>query len=170
MPEMGLSNIVGKIKTYDPFMEKDEQELFMSKYIYTTIYEQFTGLKPPEPKDQKPRRRRGYGHPYRMRLNMQESNDQNNENLSSGHEQDTDYFEQSQVSAFQPSVKQQSVRKFSGSQGYQNSGSGGSYRSAVSNDFSSNTETKVTYKKRRQYGSSFGVNTMSRDTNENADY
>ena len=44
----------------------------MSKYIYTTIYEQFTGLKPPEPKNQKPRRRRGYGHPYRMRLNMQE--------------------------------------------------------------------------------------------------
>ncbi len=44
----------------------------MSKYIYTTIYEQFTGLKPPEPKNNKPRRRRGYGHPYRMRLNMQE--------------------------------------------------------------------------------------------------
>ena len=44
----------------------------MSKYIYTTIYEQFTGLKPPEPKNQKPRRRRGYGHPYRMRLNMQD--------------------------------------------------------------------------------------------------
>ena len=44
----------------------------MSKYIYTTIYEQFTGLKPPEPKNHKPRRRRGYGHPYRMRLNMQE--------------------------------------------------------------------------------------------------
>ena len=171
MPEMGLSNIVGKIKTHDPFMEKDEQELFMSKYIYTTIYEQFTGLKPPEPKDHKPRRRRGYGHPYRMRLNMQESNDQSNEHLPSGHEQDIDYFEQSQVSAFQPSVKQQSVRKFSGSQGYQNNGSGGgSYRSAVSNDFPSNTETKVTYKKRRQYGSSFGVNTMSRDTNENADY
>ena len=44
----------------------------MSKYIYTTIYEQFTGLKPPEPKDHKSRRRRGFGHPYRMRLNMQE--------------------------------------------------------------------------------------------------
>lgn len=44
----------------------------MSKYIYTTIYEEFTGLKPPEPKNHKPRRRRGYGHPYRMRLNMQE--------------------------------------------------------------------------------------------------
>ena len=44
----------------------------MSKYIYATVYEQFTGLKPPEPKSHKPRRRRGYGHPYRMRLNMQE--------------------------------------------------------------------------------------------------
>lgn len=45
----------------------------MSKYIYATVYEQFTGLKPPEPKSHKARRRRGYGHPYRMRLNMQEN-------------------------------------------------------------------------------------------------
>ena len=44
----------------------------MSKYAYTTVYEEFTGLKPPEPKAAKPRRRRGYGHPYRMRLNMQD--------------------------------------------------------------------------------------------------
>ena len=44
----------------------------MSKYSYTTVYEEFTGLKPPEPKTTKPRRRRGFGHPYRMRLNMQE--------------------------------------------------------------------------------------------------
>ncbi len=44
----------------------------MSKYAYTTVYEEFTGLKPPEPKAGKPRRRRGYGHPYRMRLNMQD--------------------------------------------------------------------------------------------------
>lgn len=54
----------------------------MSKYIYATVYEQFTGLKPPEPKSHKPRRRRGYGHPYRMRLNMQESEDQNQESTS----------------------------------------------------------------------------------------
>ncbi|WP_330926388.1 hypothetical protein [Candidatus Sororendozoicomonas aggregata] len=44
----------------------------MSKYSYTTVYEEFTGLKPPEPKTTKPRRRRGFGHPYRMRLSMQE--------------------------------------------------------------------------------------------------
>ena len=54
----------------------------MSKYIYTTIYEQFTGLKPPEPKNQKPRRRRGYGHPYRMRLNMQEDDQSQTEPLN----------------------------------------------------------------------------------------
>lgn len=54
----------------------------MSKYIYATVYEQFTGLKPPEPKSHKPRRRRGYGHPYRMRLNMQESEDHNQESTS----------------------------------------------------------------------------------------
>ncbi len=43
-----------------------------SKYIYKTVYEEFTGLKPPESKNAKPKRRRGYGHPYRMRLNMQD--------------------------------------------------------------------------------------------------
>lgn len=44
----------------------------MSKYAYTTVYEEFTGLKPPEPKSSttKVRRKRGYGHPYRMRFNM----------------------------------------------------------------------------------------------------
>ncbi len=47
----------------------------MSKYSYTTVYEEFTGLKPPEPKTTKPRRRRGFGHPYRMRLNMHEHED-----------------------------------------------------------------------------------------------
>ncbi|CAM3818651.1 hypothetical protein [Parendozoicomonas haliclonae] len=41
----------------------------MSKYLYETVYEEFTGLKPPEPTDSKQRRKRGYGHPYRMRLN-----------------------------------------------------------------------------------------------------
>ena len=44
----------------------------MSKYLYATVYEEFTGLKPPEPTDNKQRRKRGYGHPYRMRLNIQE--------------------------------------------------------------------------------------------------
>lgn len=44
----------------------------MSKYLYATVYEEFTGLKPPEPTDNKQRRKRSYGHPYRMRLNMQE--------------------------------------------------------------------------------------------------
>ncbi|WP_263078455.1 hypothetical protein [Endozoicomonas sp. Mp262] len=52
----------------------------MSKYSYTTVYEEFTGLKPPEPKTSKPRRRRGYGHPYRMRLNMQDEAQPNLEN------------------------------------------------------------------------------------------
>lgn len=45
----------------------------MSKYVYTTVYEAFTGIKPPEPRKHKPRRKRGCGHPYRMRLNMQGS-------------------------------------------------------------------------------------------------
>ncbi len=49
----------------------------MSKYLYQTVYEEFTGLKPPEPTDSKQRRKRGYGHPYRMRLNMQDSEEKN---------------------------------------------------------------------------------------------
>ncbi|MDP0590200.1 MAG: hypothetical protein QS748_13830 [Candidatus Endonucleobacter bathymodioli] len=48
----------------------------MSKYEYTTVYEEFTGLKPPEPKTIKPKRRRGHGHPYRMRVNMQDLDQQ----------------------------------------------------------------------------------------------
>lgn len=43
----------------------------MSKYLYQTVYEQFTGEKPPEPEMKEERTaRRGHGHPYRMRHNM----------------------------------------------------------------------------------------------------
>ncbi|MCL6416544.1 hypothetical protein MIB92_12865 [Aestuariirhabdus sp. Z084] len=43
----------------------------MSKYLYTTVYEQFTGEKPPQPKaDNERKARRTHGHPYRMRHNM----------------------------------------------------------------------------------------------------
>ncbi len=43
----------------------------MSKYLYQTVYEQFTGEKPPEPEAKEERTsRRGHGHPYRMRHNM----------------------------------------------------------------------------------------------------
>ncbi|OQX36643.1 MAG: hypothetical protein B0D91_08615 [Oceanospirillales bacterium LUC14_002_19_P2] len=51
----------------------------MSKYMYTTVYEEFTGIKPPEPKEHKPKRKRSYGHPYRMRLNMQNNTASGNE-------------------------------------------------------------------------------------------
>ncbi|WP_426417650.1 hypothetical protein [Aestuariirhabdus sp. LZHN29] len=43
----------------------------MSKYLYTTVFEQFTGEKPPEPQTNNERKpRRTHGHPYRMRHNM----------------------------------------------------------------------------------------------------
>ncbi|WP_257296123.1 hypothetical protein [Endozoicomonas sp. YOMI1] len=152
----------------------------MSKYIYTTIYEQFTGLKPPEPKDHKPRRRRGYGHPYRMRLNMQEGSVQNSE-LLSGRDSERDLYEQTPVSIFQPSVTKQPVRRFSsGGQSYRSGNSVGNNssmsgtmncRPAAPEDRHSSAEPKVTYKKRRQYGpSSFGIGSMSRDSNDNSDY
>ncbi|MCK5895143.1 MAG: hypothetical protein KAG53_12265 [Endozoicomonadaceae bacterium] len=51
----------------------------MSKYVYTTVYEEFTGIKPPEPKEHKPKKKRSYGHPYRMRLNMQNHDSPSNE-------------------------------------------------------------------------------------------
>lgn len=148
----------------------------MSKYIYTTIYEQFTGLKPPEPKDHKPRRRRGFGHPYRMRLNMQENADQGSELLFSSHEPERDVFEQAQVSVFQPTVKKQSVRRFtSGNQAYRSSSSSNSTMSSYTpmpEDRHGNCEPKVTYKKRRQYGpSSLGLSSsIGRDGNDNSDY
>lgn len=148
----------------------------MSKYIYTTIYEQFTGLKPPEPKDHKPRRRRGYGHPYRMRLNMQEDSVQGSE-LLSDQAPERDVFEQAPVSVFQPSVNKQPVRRFSsGNQGYRNGNnsiaSGNmSYRPAMPEDHHNNAEPKVTYKKRRQYNpSSFGLGSIGRDGNDTPDY
>ncbi|WP_419831447.1 hypothetical protein [Endozoicomonas atrinae] len=145
----------------------------MSKYIYTTIYEQFTGLKPPEPKDHKPRRRRGYGHPYRMRLNMQEGSVQNSE-LLSDRDSERDLYEQSPVSVFQPSVTKQPVRRFSsGGQSYRSGNNNSSMsgtmncRPASPEDRHSSAEPKVTYKKRRQYGpSSFGIGSMSRDGND----
>ena len=40
----------------------------MSKYLYRTVYEKFTGNKPPEPADKKNQRKRGCGHPYRIRF------------------------------------------------------------------------------------------------------
>ncbi|WP_257264875.1 hypothetical protein [Endozoicomonas sp. ONNA2] len=148
----------------------------MSKYIYTTIYEQFTGLKPPEPKDHKPRRRRGYGHPYRMRLNMQESSVQHSE-LLSDRESERDRYEQTPVSVFQPTVTKQPVRRFSsGGQSYRsgnNSSISGAMncRPAVQEDRHGNAEPKVTYKKRRQYGpSSFSLGPMGRDGNDSSDY
>ncbi|MFK0572477.1 hypothetical protein [Endozoicomonas sp.] len=146
----------------------------MSKYIYTTIYEEFTGLKPPEPKDHKPRRRRGYGHPYRMRLNMQENATQGSELLSSSQEPERDVFEQAQVSVFQPTVKKQSVRRFtSGNQGYRSTGNNStmSCHIPMPEERHSSSEPKVTYKKRRQYGpSGFSLGSIGRDGNDNSDY
>lgn len=156
----------------------------MSKYIYTTIYEQFTGLKPPEPKDHKSRRRRGFGHPYRMRLNMQEdaTHTHNNSKLRSERDYaDKDVYERAPVSVFQPTVKKQPVRKFTaGGQNYHGSNVGStnnpmSYKPVMPEDHyrynNSGAEPKITYKKRRQYGpSSFGSSAMSRDDNDNSDY
>ena len=153
----------------------------MSKYIYTTIYEQFTGLKPPEPKDHKPRRRRGYGHPYRMRLNMQEGAAQGSE-LLSDRDSERDLYEPAPASVFQPTVTtKQPVRRFSsGGQSYRSGGSSSmnspmsstmNCRPAAPEDRHSSAEPKVTYKKRRQYGpSSFSIGSMSRDGNDNSDY
>lgn len=144
----------------------------MSKYIYTTIYEQFTGLKPPEPKDQKPRRRRGYGHPYRMRLNMQESTSQGGDAHSSD-DSERSMFEHAPIPVFQPTVKKQSVRRFSsGSQGYHTGNNGGVISSmpAMHEGRHNTTEPKVTYKRRRHFGPSSYGSIDSSDVNDSTDY
>lgn len=156
-----------------PLPGEDEQELIMSKYIYTTIYEQFTGLKPPEPKDQKPRRRRGYGHPYRMRLNMQENSSQAGDARSSV-DAEQDVFDHSPVSVFQPSVKKQSVHRFtSGNQTYHGGNStivGG--LPSMHEARHAGAEPKVTYKRRRHFGpSSYGSGSIdASDIVDNTDY
>lgn len=134
----------------------------MSKYIYTTIYEQFTGLKPPEPKNQKPRRRRGYGHPYRMRLNMQDDDQPQEEMLND------DFQVQVQVEIeppvapkpfLTPSVSTSPVRNRTPSPSIRPRRTGNTpipgsthTRAPMPEEFiPKNAEPKVTYKKRRHY-------------------
>ncbi|WP_257279996.1 MULTISPECIES: hypothetical protein [unclassified Endozoicomonas] len=120
----------------------------MSKYIYATVYEQFTGLKPPEPKSHKPRRRRGYGHPYRMRLNMQESEDQNQDSPSG----ESNHFNDNELD-FQSEPNRQPLTQHQRHQNY-------SIRTtpqkpiecqSIIEEQKTTCSPKVTYKKRRHY-------------------
>lgn len=129
----------------------------MSKYIYTTIYEQFTGLKPPEPKEQKPKRRRGYGHPYRMRLNMQEEALEQKE-MASVSDFNREMPETS-TQFQQPREPHSNVRRFNANAGNYRSPSHNSmsYRPVMVSPsepeygHSSSAEPRVTYKKRRNF-------------------
>ena len=126
----------------------------MSKYIYTTIYEQFTGLKPPEPKNHKPRRRRGYGHPYRMRLNMHE--DVQNEELLDDDILPEDLDPQPQ-SLLQSQTNHPVVRKTPGRPSTHNRSAAPPSMHSLPNTLVTevsrkvDSAPKVTYKKRRQY-------------------
>ncbi|OED43670.1 hypothetical protein ACH42_09530 [Endozoicomonas sp. (ex Bugula neritina AB1)] len=128
----------------------------MSKYIYTTIYEEFTGLKPPEPKNHKPRRRRGYGHPYRMRLNMQEDG-QPEEILDEADAPEEDLQPHTFMT---PSSNRSDIHKptiYRSPRGRQISTSPSQSRpmqySPMMSEATHKTEPapKITYKKRRQY-------------------
>lgn len=134
----------------------------MSKYIYTTIYEQFTGLKPPEPKNQKPRRRRGYGHPYRMRLNMQEDDSTQERMLDEDTQVQAADIEQPVAPKpfLKPPASKSPVRKRTGHalRSRRNPPQSPAQpavsqsRSQIREEFSPKTpEPKVTYKKRRHY-------------------
>ncbi|WP_252179207.1 hypothetical protein [Endozoicomonas sp. 4G] len=117
----------------------------MSKYIYATVYEQFTGLKPPEPKSHKPRRRRGYGHPYRMRLNMQESEGQDQDLPTS----ESDHFNNDELS-FQPEPVRQPLTR------HQNYAIRTTPQKPIEcqgliEEQKTSCSPKVTYKKRRHY-------------------
>lgn len=132
----------------------------MSKYSYTTVYEEFTGLKPPEPKTSKPRRRRGYGHPYRMRLNMQDENQPPLENLENPCTETENTFE-----AREHHLPQTPRSIFRGSRGRKSATgnnhhtAGGSHNALMEehsnypchHDDNHHVPPKVTYKKRRHY-------------------
>ncbi|MGI9281364.1 MAG: hypothetical protein ACR2PX_17285 [Endozoicomonas sp.] len=129
----------------------------MSKYIYATVYEQFTGLKPPEPKSHKPRRRRGYGHPYRMRLNMQESEGQDVESLST----EASHFQDDELE-FQPEPPRPSLNQSHRHQNY-------SIRTtpqkpiecqSIIEEHKASHSPKVTYKKRRHYEPAIGYESV----------
>lgn len=145
----------------------------MSKYIYTTIYEQFTGLKPPEPKDRKPRRRRGYGHPYRMRLSMQdEASNQPNEMMQPS-SNELDHLAPPRVTTFQPSIKKQSVHHFNAPNSHQQRRekphftTHNSMVEEVTPHHNSEKEPTVIYKKRRSYQSpTVSLNKLSRDSGD----
>ncbi len=107
----------------------------MSKYMYTTVYEEFTGIKPPEPKEHKPKRKRGYGHPYRMRLNMQ-----NNTTPASGNEKPQRHFNKE-------SMDLESSNYNTSSDSYMVKPS--RPRQEESHFSMSDTAPRVTYKKRR---------------------
>ena len=134
----------------------------MSKYIYTTIYEQFTGLKPPEPKNHKPRRRRGYGHPYRMRLNIQD--DAQPEEMLDDEDMPEDLDQQPQSflspSASHPTVRKPVISKATHTRRTPQSHNPRAMQhspiiqeTTCMHEPAHKTETapKVTYKKRRQY-------------------
>ncbi|WP_448216443.1 hypothetical protein [Endozoicomonas sp. 2B-B] len=125
----------------------------MSKYIYATVYEQFTGLKPPEPKSHKPRRRRGYGHPYRMRLNMQESEDNIQESTSG----DCNHISDGELD-FQQEPDRQPLNQPYRHQNYSLTTTPQKPVECQSfiEEQKSACSPKVTYKKRRHYESAIG--------------
>ena len=136
----------------------------MAKYLYTTVYEQFTGQKPPEP-EPKPehRQRKTHGHPYRMRHNLQTQREQQDGELhnsyeSNEHQQDDQqplnnnakpgYHSRGTGHPFrQNRVRQQANYN---SQQSQTSYEAGENKPRYNNNQAS---PKVTYKKRRQYRS-----------------
>ncbi|MBU2707644.1 hypothetical protein KCM76_16740 [Zooshikella marina] len=121
----------------------------MPKYLYPTVYEQFTGQKPPEPqeREEKPKRpRRTHGHPYRMRHNMQQTQEQ----LPS----DTYYPQQQEVNTSNHR-NNQAKGQYPYSRGNRHYTSGNSHDyQPTENAYPSrrnNANTRVTYKKKRQY-------------------
>ncbi|MGI0119982.1 hypothetical protein [Zooshikella sp. RANM57] len=124
----------------------------MPKYLYPTVYEQFTGQKPPEPqvREEKPKRpRRAHGHPYRMRHNMQQAQDQ----LPT----DTYYPQQQEVKTYNHRNNQkQGQGQYPYTRGNRHFTSGNTHDyqptdSAYPSRRNNNANTRVTYKKKRQY-------------------
>lgn len=128
----------------------------MAKYLYTTVYEQFTGQKPPEP-EAKPehRQRKTHGHPYRMRHNLQTQRDQQEEG-EFNHVHNNEERQQPLNNNAKPGFhsrgtghpfRQNRARQ---QQANYNEQSQPSYETGDARSKYDNQAPKVTYKKRRQ--------------------
>ncbi|WP_163834806.1 hypothetical protein [Spartinivicinus ruber] len=137
----------------------------MAKYLYTTVYEQFTGQKPPEPqpKPEHRQQRKTHGHPYRMRHNMQNQRDNQEGEFQPSYHQDEQQHQRSLNNHNKPNYNNTGYnskgtghpfrqnRARQQQPNHYNQQSQPSYEAGEANSRHNQAAPKVVYKKRRQY-------------------